>query len=551
MRRRAKLSAPEEGGTPRVAVIGAGFGGVATAVRLKRAGIETFTVFERGDGVGGVWRENTYPGCEVDTPSHWYSFSFQHYDWSHTHSPQPELERYMNDTVDAFGVRGHFRFGTAVERAVWDDASHSYEVHLSGGETATFDVVISAVGLFNAPSYPDWPGLEDFDGPAFHSARWEHEHDLTGKRVALVGTGSTGTQIARALAPVVGHLHVFVREPGWIISKGERELTETERARMRNPLVYRLERIRSFWLDQWRFRGGKQMRLTDENRRTQELHEQYIASVFKDRPDLAAAVTPTHPYFGKRPVKATGFYETLLRDNVTYLPRAITRVTKTGVIDSAGEEHQADAIIMATGFRAAEYLPGIEVVGRDGRSIHEVWNGEPDAFLGITVPNFPNFYMLYGPNTNMGQIVFNLETQAAYAIDDIKRMIRTGATAIEVRPLFHRVYNDWLQRQLAKTVWVETNNYYKAPTGKIVVPFHTAMVWYWVLCQLLRRVSAFDRRAPWRPPPPAATKAAAPARARAAARAPAAGNGAPRSAGADTDTGTEVPAAAAPSSDRS
>jgi cation diffusion facilitator CzcD-associated flavoprotein CzcO len=294
---------------------------------------------------------------------------------------------------------------------------------------------------------------------------------------------------------------VFVREPSWVISKGEHDYSERERRHMSHPIIYRLERIRTFALEQWRFRGGKQMRLTDHNRHTQAVHEEYIATVFKDRPDLAAAVTPDHPYFGKRPVKATGFYETILRDDVTFIRRAVTRVTKNGVVDSAGEEHQVDAIVMATGFRPAEYLREIDVIGRDGRSIHDVWNGDPDAFLGLTVPGFPNFYMLYGPNTNMGMIVFNLETEAEYAIRDIKRMIRTGVTAIEVRRVFHRVYNTWLQKKLSKTVWVEANNYYKSPSGKLVVPFHTAMIVYWALCRVLRRASAFDRRSTWRPRP--------------------------------------------------
>lgn len=490
------------GTTPRVAIIGAGFGGIAAAVKLKKAGIESFTVFERTEGIGGVWRQNTYPGCEVDTPSHWYSFSFKRCEWSRSHSTQAELERYMNETVDHFGVRDHFRFGATVTRLVWDDAAHYYILHLADGTTHVSDVVISAIGLFNVPKYPNWPGLEDFQGPKFHSASWEHEHDLSGKRVALVGTGSTGTQITRSLAPVVDRLMVFVREPSWVMSKGERDYTDRERRRMHHPLIYRLERIRTFILEQWRFRGGKQMRLTEHNRRTQALHEEYIATVFKDRPDLADAVTPNHPYFGKRPVKATGFYETLLRNNVTFVPRAITRVTKTGVVDSAGEEHEVDAIVMATGFRAAEYLREIELIGRDGRSIHEVWNGDPDAFLGLTVPGFPNFYMLYGPNTNMGMIVFNLETEADYALRDIKRMIRTGATAIEVRSVFHRIYNAWLQKKLSKTVWVESNNYYKSASGKLVVPFHTAMIVYWALCRALRRASAFDRRrAIWRSAP--------------------------------------------------
>jgi cation diffusion facilitator CzcD-associated flavoprotein CzcO len=291
---------------------------------------------------------------------------------------------------------------------------------------------------------------------------------------------------------------MITRDPNWISSKGERDYSAQERRRMNRPARYRAERARRFLLEQWRFRGGKAFRLTDENRKTQAQHEEYIATVFRDRPDLAAAVTPNHPFFGKRPVRATGFYETLLRDNVRFFRRAVERVTPTGVVDATGQEHEADVLVMATGFRAAEYMRQIEVVGRDGRTIHEVWNGEPDAFLGMTVPGFPNFYMLYGPNTNLGAIVFNLETQAEYVVRDMKRMMRTGATSVEVRPFFHRRYNAWLQKRLSKTVWVDSNTYFKTASGKIVLPFCTTPIVYWILCQVLRRVSAFDRRVTWR-----------------------------------------------------
>jgi cation diffusion facilitator CzcD-associated flavoprotein CzcO len=484
----------QRGRAPRVAVIGAGFGGIATAVKLQRAGIREFTVFEKADGPGGVWRHNTYPGAEVDTPSHWYSFSFKRFDWSRTHSQQRELEQYMVDTIAEFSLAGHFRFGTAVTAAVWNEERQAYAVTLEGGETQEFEVVISAVGLFNVPQYPSWPGMDEFAGPLMHSARWDTDVDLAGKDVAIVGTGSSGTQIVRALAPVVRRLYVFQRDPGWVMTKGDRDLTAEERRRRANPVYHRYSRIRTFVLEQKRFWGGRETRPdTPQNHAAQRQHEEYIAEVFKDRPDLAAAVTPNHPYFGKRPVKASGYYEALLRENVVFVPRAISRLTESSIVDAEGEERRVDAVALATGYKAAEFLGEIDLVGRKGRSIHDVWAGEPEAFLGLTVPGFPNFYMLYGPNTNMGMIVFNLEAQANYAVRDIKRMRRTGATAIEVRPSIHRLYNRWLQKRLSKTVWVTTNNYFKSASGKVVVQFPTAMVVYWALTRLLRRISAVDR----------------------------------------------------------
>ncbi|WP_433504861.1 flavin-containing monooxygenase [Pseudonocardia halophobica] len=481
--------------TPRVAIIGAGFAGIAAAVKLSTAGIGSFTVFEKSDGVGGVWRDNTYPGAEVDTPSHWYSFSFRYFDWPRTHGRQADLSRYLNQVTDEFGVRPHIRFNTAVRSLTWVEDRHGYDVELEDGSVEEFDVVISAVGLFNVPRYPDWPGLDSFEGPLFHTARWEHQHDLSNAHVAIVGTGSTGAQLATALAPTVKHLTIFQRDPGWITPKGERDLSDSEREKLRDPRHYRRERRRSFLMEQARFWGGKQMQAgTKQNAAGQAVGENYIATTFKDREDLRAVVTPNHPFFGKRPVRATGFYETLLRDNVTFLPRAVDRVTPRGLVDVEGQEHEFDAIVLATGFRAAEYLGEIELRGRKGRTIHERWNGTPDAFVGITVPEFPNFYMLYGPNTNMGTIVFNLETQADYAVRDIKRMRRTGVTAIETREVFHKAYNRWLQNALRKTVWTTTPSYYKTPSGKLVVPFPTAMVVYWALTRLGRRVGSFERR---------------------------------------------------------
>jgi len=487
-----RVSRPR-GRSPRVAIIGGGFGGIGLAVHLHRAGIDTYTLFERADAVGGVWRENTYPGAEVDTPSHWYSFSFMQWDWPRTHGQQADLVAYLKAVVDRFDVRRHIRFETTVESTTWDENRHVHVVRLAGGEALEFDVVVSALGLFNVPRWPDWPGLDTFNGPVFHTARWEHQHELSDKSVAVVGTGSTGAQMSVVLSQQVKHLTIFQRDPGWVTPKGEREFSPDERRTFAGRRAYRRERRRNFMIEQRRFWAGKQMQPgTRQNAVGQRAGEKYIAETFAARPDLREAVTPNHPFFGKRPVRATGFYETLLRDNVTFVPRAVERVTPDGIVTTDRVEHPVDVIVLATGFRAAEYLAEIDVIGREGLSIHERWQGEPDAFLGVTVPQFPNFYMLFGPNTNMGTIVFNLETQAKYVVRDVQRMRRKGVTAIEVRESFHRRYNTWLQKALRKTVWANTRSYYAASSGKLVVPFPTAMSMYWAFTRLLRRVSAKD-----------------------------------------------------------
>lgn len=487
----AQRAASSTGRDFRIAIIGAGFGGIAQAVYLTKAGFHDFTIFERTDGLGGVWHQNTYPGAEVDTPSDWYSFAFKRYDWPKPHSAQPELAEYIKETVEDYGFRDRIRFNTPVRRATWVEDRHGYDLELKDGTVEQFDVVISAVGLFNVPKYPDWPGLDTFRGPAFHAAQYEHQHDLTGKRVAVVGAGSSGTQIVPELAPVVGHLYVFQRDPNWIAPKNNRFFTAEERERRKDPRVYDKTRREHWWAETKMLWNGRILREgTKENTAARKQMLAYIDSILGDRPDLKAAIMPDHPFFAKRPVKADNFYETLCRDNVTFRRSAVVQVTPDGVIDSKGEHFELDAIVMATGYRVAEFLGEIDVIGRGGQSIHDYWNqrGGPEAFLGMTVPGFPNFYMIYGPNTNMGQIVFNLETQARFITRQLQRMQRRGITAFDTHDWAHRRFNRWLQRALGKTVWPEANNYLKdESSGKLVVPFPLPMVWYWAMTHLFRR----------------------------------------------------------------
>lgn len=469
-------------GTPRVVIVGAGFGGIAAGVKLLGAGVRTFTIYESSTGIGGTWWDNTYPGAEVDVGSHLYSYSFKSYDWSRTHARQAELQRYLEDTVDEYGLRHHLRLGTTVESAVWDDTRHRWTVALADGTTDECHVLISGVGFLNVPRYPDWPGLDDFTGPKFHTSRWEHEHDLTDQVVAVVGTGSTASQLVPALQPAVKHLYLFQREPGWVMPKGDRDFTDDERARFASPWQRRRERLRLKWLLEKNTWGGDIYRVdTEKNAERTKLCLGYIEHVFEDRPDLAKAVTPTYPYPGKRPIFASTFYPALKEPNVELIPRAVASVTPTGVVDVDGIERTVDVLVMATGFQPADYLARLQVVGRTGRTLREYWANEPHGFLGITVPEFPNFFMLYGPGTNGGEIVTMLESQAEYAVRAVTRMRRERVTAIEVRPSFDRWWNRWLQRTMRGTSWERSNNYFKAPTGKIVtqlpygcMPYRTA-----------------------------------------------------------------------------
>ena len=482
-------------GTPRVVVVGAGFGGIAAGVKMKRAGIDTFTIYESSLGIGGTWWDNTYPGAEVDVGSHLYCFSFKPHDWTRTHAKQPELQKYLEETVDQFGLRPHLQLGVAVESATWDDERQVWSVRLADGTVDECHVLVSGVGFLNVPRYPDWPGLDDFAGPKFHTARWEHQHDLTGKVVAVVGTGSSATQVVPAIQPIVQQLYLFQREPGWVLPKGERDLRDDERAAYATSWRRTRERWRLKYLLEKNLRGGHIWRPgTKANAAREQLCRDYIARKFADRPDLRDAVTPKYPYPGKRPIFASTFYSALKKENVTLVPRAVSSVTPTGIVDADGVERAVDVIVMATGFQPADYLARLRVVGRRGRTLQEHWAGEPRAYLGITVPGFPNFFMLYGPGTNGGDIVSMLEAQAEYAVRAMKRMKRERVTAVEVKPNFEARWYRWLQSKMVGTSWTMSNNYFKAPTGKIVTQWPYGNLHYRVLTKIAGRVSETTSR---------------------------------------------------------
>ncbi len=482
-------------GTPRVVVVGAGFGGIAAGVKLLRAGIRTFTIYESSLGIGGTWWDNTYPGAEVDVGSHLYCFSFKPHAWARTHARQAELQKYLEETVDEFGLRPHLRLGVTVESATWDDDRHVWRV---GFDDATVDechVLVSAVGFLNLPRFPDWPGLETFAGPKFHTARWEHEHDLTGKVVAVVGTGSSASQIVPAIQPIVRRLDVYQREPGWVLPKGERDFDENERARFARRWRRARERYRLKYSLEKNLWSGRIWRPgTKANRSREQMCLRYIERQFKDDPDLRDAVTPTYPYPGKRPIFATGFYPALKQPNVTLVPKAVASVAPTGIVDADGVERPADVIVMATGFQPANYLARLPVAGRGGITLQAHWANEPRAYLGITVAGFPNFFMLYGPGTNGGDIVSMLEAQAAYAVRSIKRMARERVTAIEVKPSFEARWYRWLQSRMRGTSWTMSNNYFTSPTGKVVTQWPYGNLLYGALTRTLGRVSETTSR---------------------------------------------------------
>jgi cation diffusion facilitator CzcD-associated flavoprotein CzcO len=481
--------------TPEVAIVGGGFAGIAAGVKLRKAGIDSFTIYEKSLDIGGTWRDNTYPGCEVDTPSSLYSFSFTIPAWSRTHARQAELRKYLEGVADEFGLRPRIRTGVGVDAAVWDERTHTYTLELDDGTTARCAVLISAVGFLNVPRLPDWPGLDAFRGPAFHTARWEHEHDLRAKHVAVVGTGSSAVQIVPEIAKIAGRVLLFQREPGWVLPKGERDYTPEEREALRLPLRWRRERLRQLWrVEKNLWRAGSYRPGSKVHSKAEQFCRAYIAKQFAERPDLREAVTPKYPYWGKRVIFASTFYPALKRENVELIPRAVTRVTQTGVVDTEGVERRVDVLVLATGFQPTNYLAHLRVVGRDGRSLRDHWAAEPRAFLGITVPGFPNFFIMYGPGTNGGEIVWMLERQAEYAVRVVRRMMRTSASAVEVKRRWADAYDRWLQWTVRNTAWTVSNNYFKSGSGKVVTQWPYSPLVYRALTKSMGRWSETTRK---------------------------------------------------------
>jgi cation diffusion facilitator CzcD-associated flavoprotein CzcO len=467
-------------GTFNIAIIGAGLAGIAAAVYLKKAGIDDFTIFEQSAGAGGTWRDNTYPGCECDIPIVIYSYSFAPHAFPRTHASQKEILAYIEGVIDEFALRSHIRFNTRVEAVHWDDQRHQWTLDAANGERHTFNAVVSALGMLSVPQYPSWPGLERFKGPRFHTARWEHQHDLTDKRVAVVGIGSSAAQVVPAIAADAGKVMMFAREPAYVMPKGQRPLTQAERASYASPLGRRLVRARML-LEIERNMSARNPK-SARQRAAQEIYRSYREEVFADRPDLAKITTPDYPFACKRPVNSSDLLPSLTRENVQLVPHSVVAVTENGVVDDTGVEHPADVLVMATGFQPWNFLRTLKVVGQYGRALQGVWGGQPEAFLGVQVSGFPNFFIMYGPNTNYMCVTWMLEQHAKYISRAIKRLLRTRRTAVDVRRGLMDFYNRRVGIALSRqTLDGECNNYYHSASGRNVVTWPWRGSIYWLL----------------------------------------------------------------------
>jgi 4-hydroxyacetophenone monooxygenase len=483
-----------------VAIIGAGMSGIVAAHRLQQAGVP-FVIFDKNEDVGGTWFENTYPGCRVDVPNHFYSYSFaQTCAWPQFFSTQDVLLDYFRTCVDQLGLRDHIRFGTEVLGAEWDDDAQRWTVDVRNRagevESVACEALVSATGQLNRPSYPAIPGRERFEGESFHSAEWDHDVALAGRTVAVIGTGASAAQFVPHVAAEAAELLVFQRTPPWLIPTPnyQDDLPEGLRWVLRHlPTYAQWDRLWVFWKmhesllpacvvdPSWE---PQERSVSVMNDMVRELFTAFMREEFTDD-DLLAKVLPQYPPVSKRVVRDNGAWaRTLTADNVELITDPIAEITPHGVRTADGVEHRVDVIVYGTGFEASKFLTPMQVTGRDGVDLHEHWDGEARAYLGVTVPGFPNLFLMYGPNTNIvinGSIIFFSECEAHYILECVRLLLESGATSLEPRVEVHDEYNarvDAMNRQMA---WgaSSVNSWYKNASGRVTQNWPFSLLDYW------------------------------------------------------------------------
>lgn len=485
--------------TRRILIIGSGFGGLGLAIRLKRAGIDSFTILEQSEQLGGTWRDNEYPGAACDVPSMLYCFSFeQKTDWTRKWSAGPEIRAYMEDCARRNGILPHIRFGVQVVGARFDADTGTWTVRTAAGEELVADVLVSGVGQLHRPVTPQLPGLAQFRGTRFHSARWDKRCDLAGKRVGVIGNAASAIQFIPEIAPVVGQLTVFQRTPNWIVPRGDRAYTAREHWAFRHvPGLAKLVRwftyfMAELWLYPVMRRNPWLCRLYRQ--RVQEHFEATIPD-----PALRARLTPDYPIGGKRILISDDYLPALTRPNVTLVTDPIERISEGGVVTRDGREHPCDVLIFATGFETNPFLAALRIEGLNGRLLSSEWADGAHAYYGMTVPGFPNFFMLYGPNTNLGHnsIIFMLECQFEYILAAIRLLTEEDLRYLDVRPEVEATYNREIQAALRDTAWAAAGaSWYKDASGRITNNWPYSTITYWWRTRRLHRSDyRLERRA--------------------------------------------------------
>jgi cation diffusion facilitator CzcD-associated flavoprotein CzcO len=453
-----------------VIIIGAGFGGIAAAIDFQQHGITDVTILEAGPAIGGTWLYNDYPGAACDIPSQLYSFSFaQRRDWDRLCSSQAEILSYLQGVAADHGVDRRVIFDTRVANCAWDAAASQWTATTTAGRTYSATSLIVATGQLNHPQPPNVPGLDSFEGEAFHSARWNHDYDLTGKRVGVIGTGASAVQFLPPVAEAAGHTTVFQRTGNWFMPRRNRPYPAPIRAAIR--FVPGLQR----WRRQFIFEFTETLTRSIRNPKTVGRGIKLVSTIFMrwqlrgDR-ELRKKVWPDYTFGCKRVLFSSFFLQTLRRPDVELVTDRITEITPTGVKTADGKQVELDCLIYGTGFRATEFMLPMEIAGTGGLALREAWSEGAHAHLGMTVPGFPNLFVMYGPNTNTsgGSIIAYLEWQAAYIRQAIQFLAQSGATALEVRPEVEQASDVALQANFAGTAWLECDSWYKIEGGRIV-----------------------------------------------------------------------------------
>ncbi|QIX28419.1 NAD(P)/FAD-dependent oxidoreductase [Nocardioides sp. JQ2195] len=454
--------------SPRIVIIGAGFGGLAAAVELKKAGYDDLVILEKGDDVGGVWRENTYPGAACDVPSPFYSYSWEpNPRWPHRFSRQPAILDYIRDVADKHDLRRHLRTGVEVTAAAYDEGGRTWTVTVDDGSSLECDVLVPAVGQLSRPGFAKIPGRESFAGESFHSAEWNHDVDLAGKRVAVIGTGASAVQFIPAIQPDVAHLDVFQRSAPYIIPRPDRKFSERHhRVFTKLPLTQLAERGTWYGVVEtlsvaWVY--SKPLAKVIE--KASRLH---MKRQTRSRPGLFEKVWPDYPIGCKRILFSNNYLPALAQPNVDLVTDGISEIVPDGVVTADGAHHPADVLIWGTGFKATEFLAPITFTGVDGADLHKTWSAGARAYYGLSVPGFPNLVIMYGPNTNTGggSVIYFLEAQARHLRDYVDRMVAVGAP-LSVKPSVEQEYDDRVQRELSGSVWAGCTSWYRQADGRI------------------------------------------------------------------------------------
>ncbi len=450
-----------------IAIIGAGFGGIGMAIQLRKAGIESFTIFERAAEIGGTWRDNTYPGAACDVPSHAYSLSFEpNPNWSRKFSPAAEIHSYLLGLVDKWNLRAHLRFATEIKQARFDEASGTWTLRTGGGETFTARVVVSAVGGLVDPSFPEIAGIDSFRGEKMHTARWNHGYDLTGKRVGVIGTGASAVQVVPSIASRVAHMEVFQRTPAWVVPKRDGRYSQRAREMFaRFPALLRLSRNFKYWMSElfgpMVFLDAPRLSAIGE-----KLSLAHLRAQVKD-PELRRRLRPDFQFGCKRILISDDYWAAFERDNVDLVCDAISEIRPEGVLTSDGTLHELDAIVFATGFQLGLARAPFPIFGRGGIALDEIWSNGAVAYRGMTVSGFPNWFILMGPNTGPGHtsVLVYTEAQIAHALQAIRKLRDENLKFVDIRRQVQDRYNERLQGRMKYMVWPHCQSWYLSPDG--------------------------------------------------------------------------------------